>query len=196
VLPIVVEMRQAFRDRLLTNAIGSECAQLYEWRNEGTLIDKLITERPNSWLPAEFESYEQLLLTCYQEAITKLTNKLGPDRDQWTWGRLAQVRFPHPLEKLGPAGAKFATPTFPQHTDGSMPTVNAGPRVSMRFIADLSDWDSTRLCLPLGESGISTSSNRADQLDEWRNVRPRFVPFTDAAIASVTRQILLMTPSR
>jgi penicillin amidase len=147
-------------------------------------------------LPAHFESYEQLLTACYREATSKLTNKLGAGRDQWTWGRLAQIRFSHPLEKLGSAGAKFATATFPQHTDGSMPTVNAGPRVSMRFIADLSDWDSTRLCLPLGESGVPTSAHRADQLDEWRNVTPRFLPFTDAAIASATRSVLLMTPSR
>ncbi len=56
VLPLVVEMRKAFRDRLLTHAVGTERAQLYEWRNEGTLIDRLITERPAEWLPAEFES--------------------------------------------------------------------------------------------------------------------------------------------
>jgi penicillin amidase len=196
ILPLVVEMRKAFRDRLLTNAIGSERAQLYEWRNESTLIDKLIVERPDSWLPVEFESYESLILACYREAVTKLTDKLGPERDQWTWGRLAQIRFPHPLEKLGPPGAKFATPTLPQHTDGSMPTVNAGARVSMRLIADLSDWDATRLCLPLGESGSTASEHRADQLDEWRNVTPRFMPFTDAAISNATREVLLMTRSR
>lgn len=194
VLPIVVEMRKAFRDRMLTSVMGSERAQLYEWRNEATLIDRLITERPDSWLPSEFNSYEELLLTCYREAIAKLTDKLGPDREQWTWGRLAQIGFPHPLEKLGPAGAKFVTPTFPQHTDGSMPTVNAGSRVSMRFVVDLNDWDSTRLCLPLGESGVPSSPHRTDQTDEWRNVTPRFLPFTDDAISRATRTILLMTP--
>jgi penicillin amidase len=194
VLPLVVEMRKSFRDHLLTAAIGPERTELYEWRNEGTLIDKLITERPESWLPAEFDSYEALLRTCYREAITRLTEKLGTDRDQWTWGRLAQIRFPHPLEKLGPVGAQFATPTSPQHTDGSMPTVNAGPRVSLRFIADLSDWDATRLCLPLGESGVPASAHRSDQLEEWRNVAPHRVPFSDAAIAGTTRSVVLLTP--
>ncbi len=194
VLPLVVEMRKVFRDHLLTEAIGSERAQLYEWRNEGTLIDRLITERPKSWLPAEFESYESLLINCYREATSKLTERLGTDRDQWTWGRLAQIRFPHPLEKLGPVGAKFATPTFPQHTDGSMPSVNAGSRVSMRFIADLSDWDETRLCLPLGEYGDPSSTHRADQLNEWRNVAPKRLPFSDAAIANTTRSVVLLTP--
>jgi penicillin amidase len=194
VLPLVFEMRKAFRDRLLSNAVGTERAQLYEWRNEGTLIDRLITERPDSWLPAEFDSYEQLALACYREALARLTDKLGPDRDQWTWGRLAQIRFPHPLERLGPPGAKFATPTMPQHTDGSMPAVNAGSRVSMRFIADLSDWDATQLCLPLGESGKPSSEHHADQFDEWCKVKPRRVPFSDVSIANSTRRALLLTP--
>lgn len=195
VLPLVYEMRKAFRSHILTAALGSERAQLYEWRNEATFVDRLVTQRPKSWLPAEFADYESLLLACYREAVVKLTEKLGPDRDGWTWGRLAQVRFPHPLEKLGPVAAKFATGTFPQNTSGSMPTVNAGSRVSMRFIVDLADWDATRLCLPLGESGVHSSPHREDQSDEWRNVTPRVVPFSDSAIASATHSVLVLRPT-
>lgn len=194
VLPLVTEIRKAFRNHMLVAALGNERAQLYEWRNEGTFIDKLITERPKDWLPKDFVSYDALLLACYREAIDALTERLGADREQWTWGRLAQVRFPHPLEKLGPVGQRFATRAFPQHTDGSMPTVNAGSRVSLRFIADLSDWDATRLCLPLGESADPTSPHRDDQVDEWRAVTPSVVAFSDAAIAEATRDILSMRP--
>jgi penicillin G amidase len=186
-LPVVIEMRKAFRNHILNAAIGAELAPLYEWRNEGTFVDKLIAERSLDWLPREFVSYDALLLTCYREAVDTLTNQLGEDRTQWTWGRMAQVRFSHPLEKLGPAGQRFAIRTLPQNTGGSMPTVNAGARVSLRFVADLSDWDATRLCLPLGESGDPQSANRADQLDEWYNVTPSIVPFSDLAIANSTR---------
>jgi penicillin amidase len=195
VLPLVFEMRKLFCRYILTAAIGSERAQLYEWRSEGTFVDRLITQRPKSWLPPQFSDYESLLLTCYREAVNKLTEKLGPNRDRWTWGRLAQVRFPHPLENLGPVAAKFATGTFLQDTGGSMPTVNAGSRVSMRFIVDLSDWDETRLCLPLGESGVHSSAHREDQSDEWRNVTPRVLPFSDSAIAGATHNVLLLRPS-
>lgn len=195
VLPLVSEIRKAFRNQMLATALGKDRAQLYEWRNEGTFVDKLITERRKDWLPHEFGSYDALLLACYREAIDSLTEQLGANPEEWTWGRLAEVRFPHPLEKLGPAGQRFATRTFPRNTDGSMPTVNAGARVSMRFVADLSDWDATRLCLPLGESGELTSPHREDQLDEWRNVTPSIVPFSDAAIASATQHILFMTSS-
>jgi penicillin amidase len=64
----------------------------------------------------------------------------------------------------------------------------------MRFIVDLSDWDATRLCLPLGESGVHSSEHREDQFDEWRNVTPRVVPFSDSAIASATRSLLVLRP--
>ena len=178
VLPIVAEMRKTFRTHVLTHAIGAERAELYEWRNEATFIDNLITQRPHDWLPGDFDSYESLILACYRETIDKLTAQLGPDQKQWTWGELAQVRFPHPLERLGPHGAKFATRSFPQNTGGSMPTVNAGARVSLRYVADLSEWDETRLCVPLGESGELTSPHREDQLDEWRNLAPAKLRFS------------------
>jgi penicillin G amidase len=192
-LPFVVEMRKSFRRRIFEAAIGTELASLFEWRNEGTFLDQLITERPKDWLPEEFASYESLLLACYRETIDQLSTQLGSDRKQWTWGRVAQVRFPHPLERI--AGSRFSTSTFPQNTGGSMPTVNAGSRVSLRFIADLSDWDSTRLCLPLGQSDDPSSVHREDQLEEWRNVAPSVLPFTRDAIVEATQSMLILTPS-
>ena len=193
VLPLVVEMRKAFRSHVLTGALRTERAQLYEWRNESTFLDQLISQRPNEWLPKQFDCYASLLRACYREAVEKLTQQLGPETKQWTWGCVAQVRFPHPLEKLGTTGAKFATHILPQHADGSMPTVNAGSRVSLRFIADLSDWDETRLCLPLGESGNSLSPHRDDQLDDWRNVSPSRLPFSEEGIAKATEAVLSVT---
>ena len=192
VLPIVTVMRGAFRNHILKAAIGIERAHLYEWRNEGTFVDRIISERPPEWLPREFVSYDALLLTCYREAVDALTNQLGADREAWTWGKLATVRFPHPLQRMKPLAQPFLTRTLPQNTDGSMPTVNAGSRVSMRFIADLSDWDATRLCIPLGESGDPASAHREDQLDEWYNVKPSIVPFSDDAIANSTRNLFVM----
>ena len=194
VMPLASEMRKVFRRYILTGKLGVARAALYEWRNEATVIDRLITERPCHWIPEGFESYESLLLECYREAVNTLAKLLGPDPKQWTWGRLAQVRFPHPLEKLAPGGAAFAVSALPQNTGGSMPTVNAGSRVSMRFIVDLGDWDSTRLCLPLGESGDPSSAHRDDQMDEWYKVMPRVIPFNEPSIASASRTILLMNP--
>ena len=194
VMPLACEMRKVFRRYILTAKLDVARSSLYEWRNESTVIDRIITERPSHWLPEGFESYESLLLECYREAVNTLAKLMGPDPKQWTWGRLAKVSFPHPLEKLGPGGAAFAVSALPQNTGGSMPTVNAGSRVSMRFIVDLCDWDSTRLCLPLGESGDPSSAHRDDQMDEWYKVTPRVIPFDESSIASATQSVLVMNP--
>ena len=192
VLPLVTEMRKAFRRQMLVGVMGSARAQLYEWRNESTFIDKLITERPLEWLPPEFTSYEDFLLACYREARNTLTDRLGPDSANWTWGKLASIHFPHVLEKIF---SGFAGPTLPQETGGSMPTVNSGARVSMRFVADLGNWDESRLCLPLGESGDLASLHRHDQLAEWRNVNPGVLPFQDHTIAEAAQTILIIRPA-
>jgi len=195
ILPLVVRMREAFRRYVLEDALGAERAHVFEWRNEATFLDRLITERPAEWLPRGFDSYESLLLKCYEEAVDNLSTQLGPDPAEWTWGKLGSVRFPHPLEKMGAAGALFSVPPLPQNTGGSMPTVNAGSRVSMRFLADLSSWEQTRLCIPLGQSGDPSSVHRDDQLEEWRNVTPRFLPFAPEAVVEAARNILVMKPS-
>lgn len=185
VMPLVTEMRKAFRNHILAGVLGVDRASLYEWRNESTFIDRLLTEHPLEWLPQGFESYEALILACYHAALRALEKLLGQDKDQWTWGRLGAVRFPHPLEKLGPLAAALAIPAIAQNTDGSMPTVNAGARVSMRFVTDLGDWDATRLCVPLGQSGDPSSAHRNDQIDEWLNVSPRLQMFSETAINAI-----------
>lgn len=193
VMPLVTETRKAFRNHILAGVLGVDRASLYEWRNESTIIDRLLTEHPLEWLPKGFESYESLILSSYREALSALEKMLGHDKTQWTWGRLGEVRFPHPLEKLGPAASAFAIPAIAQNTGGSMPTVNAGSRVSMRFVVDLGDWDATRLCVPLGQSGDLSSAHRNDQIDEWFNVSPRVFAFSkDAVNATAIREMICL----
>ena len=195
VLPIITQMRATFRRHILESVLGTELEKLFEWRNEATFIDRLIVERPSDWLPDGFTSYESLILECYRETRASLAERLGADSEKWTWGRLEPVRFPHPLERLESIGSSFAINAFPQNTGGSMPTVNAGARVSLRFVADLSDWAMTRVCLPLGESGELSSPHRDDQFSEWRNVTARALPFDDDDIAKVCRNVLVIKPS-
>lgn len=196
VLPLATAMRTAFRDQILSQALGMERAQLFDWRNESTFIDWLITERPIAWLPDGVASFESLLLNCYRQAKEKLAERYGLSPTAWQWGKLASVQFRHPLEKMGAIGTRFATSAFPQHTGGSMPTVNAGSRVSMRLIADLSDWSLTRLGIPLGQSGDPASLNHHDQFADWHNVTPGVLPFDHDLIATSTRNILTLKASR
>lgn len=196
VMPLAVELRRAFRRHVLTGALGAERSNLYNWANEETFIEHLITARPLSWLPPEFKSYESLLLTCYGEARAELTKRLGPDETLWTWGRTGQDRFPHPLAAFPGIGARFSVAPMPQSTNGSSRTVNAGSAVGMRFVTDTADWDSTRQGVALGESGDPASPHWLDQLPDWRSVGERTFPFSPSAVAKAARSTEVLVPAR
>lgn len=196
VAPLVAEMRAAFYKRIINAALGEELAKEYGWGNSGTLIDRLVQEQPRDWLPKEFKSYDELLMACYEDARAALTKRLGADESKWTWGQYARVGFPHPLARVPLIGQQFTIPPFAQNGGGAnLTTVNVGRNVSMRFIADPSDWDRTQLGITLGESGLPSSPHWRDQLDDWRNVTPRPFPYTRAAVESATKQIILLTPA-
>src|ERR1041385_1038342 len=184
VAPIASQMRLAFRSKILAAALGPDLVKNYQWSNFETTLDRILKDQPPAWLPKEFSSYADLMRACYDEAISNLTKRLGTDETKWTWGELAKARFPHPLGSAPLIGAQFTIPPFPQNgTGGSLgATVNVGASVSMRFIADTSDWDKTQQGIALGESGLPKSPHWTDQLADWRAVTPREFPFSATAV--------------
>lgn len=198
VATIASQMRLAFRSKLIGAALGPDLAKNYQWSNFDTTLDRVIKDQPAAWLPKEFSSYADLLRTCYDEAISKLTKSLGADETKWTWGDFAKARFPHPLGSAPLIGAQFTIPPFPQNGTGGLlgATVNVGPSVSMRLIADTSDWDKTQQGIALGESGLPKSPYWSDQLADWRAVTPREFPFTSAAVEKATKDTLVLEPAQ
>ena len=197
VAPLVAELRRGFTQRILTAALGAERARQFTWSND-YYIERLITERPADWLPKEFKDYGALLHACDTDARAALTKRLGADETQWTWGRYAQARFPHPLAAVPFIGQQFIVAPFPQQGSGSVvgATPNVGASVSMRFIADPSDWDKTQQGIALGESGLPTSPHWTDQLADWRNVTTHLFPFSKQAVAAAAKETMTLTPAQ
>ena len=192
IAPLVMQMRTAFRQRILTAALGTELMKTYGWPETEIFIDRVLADQPSDWLPKEFASYADLFRASYADARLALTKAIGADESQWLWGNMVKARFPHPLAQVPFIGGKFAIAPMPQNGGGS--TVNVGASVSMRLIADPSDWDKTLNGIPLGESGLPNSPHWRDQLDDWRNVSPRALPFTKKAVESSTKEILTLQP--
>ncbi|HYJ88059.1 MAG TPA: penicillin acylase family protein [Pyrinomonadaceae bacterium] len=197
VAPMLAQMRIAFRNRVLNAALGQELFRIYGWSNFDTTIDRLMTEQPKEWLPKEFSSYAALLRVTHEDARTVLTRNLGEDETRWKWGEMVKVRFQHPLAAAPLIGLQFTIPPFPQNgSSGLAATVNVGASVSMRLIADASDWDKTQHGITLGQSGIPTNPHWKDQLEDWKAVTPRAFPFSEAAIAKATRHTLTLEPKK
>ena len=192
---IANQMRSAFRQRIINAAMPPDLAKNYGWALADVLIDRIVTEQPQEWLPKEFSSYADLMRASYDDARQAITKAIGADESKWTFGEMVKSRFPHPLAQAPLIGIQFTIPPIPQNgTGGSGATVNVGAAVSMRFIADPSDWDKTLNGIPLGESGAPNSPHWKDQLDDWRNVTPRALPFSKTAVESATKQTLTLTP--
>lgn len=197
IAPVVQQMRIAFRTRVLNAALGDELVKIYQWSNFDTTLDKLISEQPRDWLPKEFTSYADLLRACVKDAQAVLTRTLGENKANWTWGNMVKVNFRHPLAAAPLIGLQFTVPPIPQNgTGGLAATVNVGANVSMRLIADPSDWDKTQHGITLGESGLPMSPHWKDQLADWRAVTPRAFPFTAAAVEKATKETLVMMPAK
>jgi penicillin amidase len=194
---LAFQMRAAFRLRILNAALGPDLLKVYGWANFETTLDRLLVEQPKEWLPKEFNSYAELLRACYADAHQSLSKNPGADESKWKWGEMQKVRFAHPLAGVPFIGLQFAIPPFPQKGTGSLgATVNVGSNVSMRLIADPSNWDQTRHGITLGESGVPSNPHWKDQLDDWRSVTPRIFPFTKSAVESATKDVLIFEPGR
>jgi penicillin G amidase len=198
VAPIAAQMRLAFRSKILTAALGPELVRTYQWSNFDTTLDRVLKDQPASWLPKEYASYADLMRASYDEAISNLKRLYGADETKWTWGEMAKARFPHPLGGAPFIGAQFTVPPFPQNGTGGLigATVNVGSSVSMRLIADPSDWDKTQQQIALGESGVPKSPHWSDQLADWRAVTPREFPFTAAAVVKAAKETLVLEPMK
>ncbi len=197
VAPMVGQMRAAFRSRILNAALGDELIKDFQWSNFDTTIDRVIAEQPKDWLPREFASYSDLLRACYEDARKAMAKNVGEDESKWTWGGLSKVNFRHPLSLAPMIGLQFTVAPLPQNgTGGLAATVNVGANVSMRLIADTSNWDQTQHGITLGESGIPSSPHWSDQLADWRAVTPREFPFSEAAVAKATKETWVLEPKK
>ena len=191
---LAAEMANLFRQKILDAALGAERAKEYRWPGSATFFDRVIRERPREWLPEEFKSYAELLDAAHREARESLARRFGADETRWTWGRL-QVNFPHPLAGVPLVGTPFKIEPFPQKGGGGLfDAPNVGAHVSMRLIADASDWDRTQQGLALGASGDPRSPHWQDQLADWRASTPRAFPFTPAAVSRAARSTLTLAP--
>jgi penicillin amidase len=192
--PLAVLMRDAFRRRVIVAGLGADMAKEYGFNSfTGAFTDRVLMERPPAWLPKEFKNYAELLRACYEDARALMTKNIGADETEWTWGRYQKFNFRHPLASVPFIGQPFLIAPLPQN--GSNSSINVGQNVSMRFIADTSNWDNTRHGITLGESGDPNSPHWKDQLADWRAANPRVFPFNDTAINAAKKETITLMPA-
>ncbi len=160
-------------------AIGDSAAPglgaSYEYQMAPAVIEKLLRGRPASWFP----DYDQMLLRVFADAVEEGKRLQGGNVGKWDYGRYTMFSLPHPVLGRVPYFARWFT-IGPVPMMGSATTVKQTSRrlgPSMRFVADLSDWDKSLHSLTIGQSGQPLSKHFRDQWDAYYAGRAFPMPF-------------------
>jgi penicillin amidase len=181
---------------LLHRHFGDAWPRTYEWWRHVVFTENILRDRPAPWLPREFTSYDELLMASADAAVRRLervTRSKNPQ--EWRWGDLIALEILHPLGREGFPRWLLSLGPIPQ--GGTSHTVkqtgrSIGP--AMRFVADLSDWDSSLMNLTAGQSGQWLSPHYTDHFPAWFEGRGLPSPFTDAAWEKARRHRLRLRP--
>lgn len=174
--------RRAVLYNLLQPHLGGN-VERYEWMRAGVFLEMVLRDRPARWLPPAFHTYDELLISSADLAIRRLAEASGTsDSQRWQWGEFNVLRMFHPMGRAGLL--RRALSIGPVPISGSLFSVKQiastyGP--SMRFVADLSNFDDSLMNVTLGQSGQFLSPNYKDQFDAWYQGYGIPSKFSDAA---------------
>jgi penicillin G amidase len=146
-------------------------------------------EYPERYLGKEAETArDSLLSNTLAKAFIDATARMGPDPATWSWGRLHQGFFEHPLSSVPrqastsldnsgsldigplPTGGSASTPMHTGYSGDFRVILGA----SFRMVMDLADLDRSTCINAPGQSGDPRSSHYADLAPLW--AKGEYVP--------------------
>ena len=169
---------------------------LYQGRTSVRLLDMLDNPRDTVWLrdPASGipEAKTEALHRALRITLQQMIAELGPDMDTWTWGRLHKVEFAHIAGAVKPLNLLFNRGPYPMGGDNDtllrattrpeFPFKPVGAIDTLRFVADVSDWDRSQIMVAGGQSGHVASKHYDDLIPLWRDGLTIAMPFSRAAV--------------
>jgi penicillin amidase len=194
--------RRVLRRKILETHLGGD-AGLYQWFRGNNFLLHVLEQRPAHWLPKEFsgssagEGYDLLIVAAVTEAMRELENASGRSQiAEWNWGRFNTLEMLHPLARSGFLKRHWSIGPIAQH--GAAQTVKQTGRSfgpSMRFVADLSNPDSSLMNVTLGQSGQYLSRHYRDQFESWYEGKGIVSTFSDAAWERAAAHRLRLVPA-
>ena len=189
------EVRHVAIASLLEPYLGKDVG-LYRWRDTA-FLQRILTERPGKWLPADYKNYDELLVAAADRAVARLEEVSRKSRvDDWAWKNFDSLDVLHPIGRAGLLKTLLSITEKPQSGTSFSPraaTKDHGP--AMRFVANVGNWDDSIMLVPGGQSGQPGSAHYSDQFRYWYEGRPIFQPFTDVAESITRKHTLTLKPS-
>jgi len=119
---------------------------------------QLIHSQPDSWLPNDIESFDELLVDAYRRAKHKLLDKYSPveaNMETLAWGKVNALSVKHPFaDQIPLVGNMLNMQQVEGFGDTYMPAVQAPSfGASERFFVSPGHLEDAILTLPGGQSG-------------------------------------------
>ena len=190
---LAVYSRYALQRLLLQAKLGDEW-KTYRWFMEPVWLENVLTNQPPRWLPAAYDSYDQLLTAAVEKTVS---DSAAPHvLSSWKWGHEHRIDLKHPFWSHFPVLKKGAGPGS-QALSGDTETIKQvtpwfGP--SERLTVDFANFDQTTLDLVNGQSGNIFDDHYDDQWDAYYHGRTFTMPFSPEAVQHAAAHHLKLEP--
>lgn len=140
---------------------------------------QLVTEQPAHLLPANFASWDALLLAAVEENLRWLTDRFDSPLADRNWGEYNTARIQHPLSRAIPQLADWLDmPADRLNGDSNLPKAQGRAfGASERFSVSPGDEENGLMHMPTGQSGHPMSDFYRAGHDNWVHGEPSpFLP--------------------
>jgi penicillin amidase len=191
---IAVSARARLGGMLLEPRLG-ELRQRYRWFMASVWLENTVQHEPAHWLPEGYESYDALLASAVEAAVT--SEEAPANLADWRYGRAFPVELQHAVWNRVPLVRRWAAPgVLPQAGSGG--TVKAAGRrfgASQRMTVDLADLDKTTMNILTGQSGQLLSPHYLDHWPAWYGGTTFPAPFSPSAVQRTRKHTLTLEPA-
>jgi penicillin G amidase len=199
-------LRNVLLDELGTDRFSVFCSVADAWH----FYKRLIRNPGSAWwddvtTADRIETREEIVARAYHESIAFLRQRLGPNVDGWTWGKLHTIEYVHPLGRQTPLHFIFNAGPYPAGGNYSQVDAMASARgketfevlagPSTRRIVDFGRVEKSWGISPLGNSGNLLSPHEKDQVDLFLRGQYRAQLMDEADITRDAESTLLLSPS-
>ncbi len=173
------------------------------------LILNVLPEKNSVWIDdinsPEKETFRDIVIRAFRETVQELSERMGPDTDQWKWGKIHTFTLSHPLGVVSVLDKALNLNRGPFEMPGSFHTVcpysysynnlyEVNHGASHRHIFDLSNWDASQSVIPTGTSGIPASDFYLDQTRLYLQNRYHSDFFSAVKIKNTARFSMKLIP--
>jgi penicillin G amidase len=163
--PMVVSLVYQHLRREVANVASPGKGDIYDMQAAPAVLQQIVESGAGGW----FKDLDETLVRCLSDGVAEGSRSQGANVSRWRYGRYNELTIKHPIGNEIPVLGRFFN-IGPIEMSGSSTTVKQTTRrlgPSMRFVADLSNWDQSLHNLTIGESGQILSSHYKDQWDAY-----------------------------